>query len=183
MDTQTLIVIAAVAVVVIVGLVLYLKSRRERRSQQLRAKFGPEYARLMEADGDRSRAEAELVARQKRVSQFTIHPLQPAEQARYQSAWTKVQTTFVDSPQDACRQADTLVEDVMAKRGYPVRDFEQKAADLSVDYPIVVQNYRSAHEIALRNKEGDAQTEDLRQAMIHYHVLFEELVTKPSAPS
>ena len=183
MDTRILVLIVlGVVVVVAIGIAIYAGNRRKRESELLRAKFGPEYGRMVEETGDRARAEAALVERQRRVSKFVIHALTAAERAQCQTAWQKVQSTFVDDPKEACHQADSLIQEVMAKRGYPVEDFEQQAADLSVDHPIVVQNYRTAHSIALRHKAGEAETEDLRQAMIHYRALLDDLVANTQHP-
>ena len=117
-----------------------------------------------------------MAAREKRVRSLDIRPLPPEEQARFVEAWKKAQTRFVDEPSQAAADADILVKDLMQTRGYPVGDFEQRAADISVDHPDVVSNYRAAREIALRNKAGKATTEDIRQAMVHYRSLFEELL-------
>jgi hypothetical protein len=157
------------ALLVWVGLTL-------RRTQMLRARFGPEYERVARTVGDKRRAEAELQARQRRVQGLHIKPLAEAELGRYREAWRGVQTRFVDDPKRSVAEADRLVGDVMNGRGYPVGDFEQNAADVSVDHPGVVTNYRAAHDVALRSADGQASTEDLRQALIHYRALFEDLL-------
>lgn len=178
MDTNTLIVIAIVVVLLIavaVGL-----AARKRKSAKLRDRFGPEYERTLEESGDKRKTEAELKDRAKRVAKFEIKPLGPGEHERYVRAWQKIQADFVDNPKTAVMGADDLLAEIMAVRGYPVGDFEQRSADLSVDHPVVVQNYRSARDIAVRHQRGDAGTEDLRQAMIHYRALFDELVGEPS---
>jgi hypothetical protein len=126
--------------------------------------------------GDQRKAEAELAAREKRVRKLEIRPLRPAEHSRFAEAWQKTQARFVDEPSQAVRDADALVKEVMQARGYPVGDFEQRAADVSVDHPNVVLNYRGAHDIVARNNSGNATTEDLRQALVHYRSLFEELL-------
>jgi hypothetical protein len=172
MDINTLIIGAILVVLLVIAGVLIMQ---RRRSDGLRAQFGPEYRRVMEENGRRE-AEAELVARRERVKAFDIHPLPPAERDRFSGSWSRVQTEFVDNPKGAVAHADQLVEDVMAARGYPMADFDQAAADLSVDHPVVVQNYRAAHAIALRRETGGSATEELRQAMIHYRTLFEELL-------
>jgi hypothetical protein len=129
--------------------------------------------------GGRRQAEAGLDKRADRVESFHIRPLGPDDRARFVESWTRVQARFVDSPGGAVTEADQLLGDVMSTRGYPVSDFEQRAADISVDYPSVLENYRSAHEIALRRTRGQASTEELRQAMIHYRTLFGQLAAEP----
>ena len=171
-----LIAIAAL-VVVAVAVVATLLFLRKRRTAGLRSKFGgAEYARAVEAGGNRRDAEAGLDQRTERVEGFHIRPLAPADQVRFAESWRKVQARFVDSPGGAVTEADQLLGEVMSARGYPVTNFEQRAADISVDHPSVLTHYRTAHEIALGQAQGKAGTEDLRQAMIHYRTLFEELV-------
>jgi len=178
MDNQTLlIVIGAVVVIVLVSAGLILS--RRRRSGHLRARFGPEYERAVEASGGRGKAEAHLHQREKRVEKFDIRPLRTNERDIYVASWREVQATFVDDPKSAVIRADQLLGDVMGVRGYPVGDFDQRSSDLSVDHPIVVQHYRAAHDIAESHGRGQASTEDLRQAMIHYRALFEELTGEP----
>jgi hypothetical protein len=174
MDRTTLIIIAIVIVVAVIG-VTALLMRGRRTTQRLSDRFGPEYDRTLEESGRRAKAEAELHDREKRVEALAIRPLAPADRERYIDAWAKVQAEFVDNPATAVAHADQLLGEVMATRGYPVGDFEQRAADISVDHPVVVQNYRAGHEIALRHASGETSTEDLRQAMIHYRALFDEL--------
>lgn len=170
-----LLVLALVA-----GVVILLVQNRRRAN--LRAKFGPEYSRTVEEVGSSRKAEAELHEREKRVAAFSLHPLSPQQVDMFTDAWLKVQTQFVDDPQGAVSRADVLLTEVMEVRGYPIVDFERRSADLSVDHPHVVQNYRAAHDIAIRHARGEADTEDLRQAMIHYRGLFEELVNEPGEP-
>lgn len=172
-----LIAIAAIAVVAIVIAVIAYSRQQARRRRNLRERFGPEYDRLLAATGSASAAERELEARERRAAHFTIRPLSQEEQARFVTRWQQVQAEFVDNPKDSLSHADELLADVMNARGYPVQDFEQRSADLSVDHPIVVQHYHAAHGIALRHRKGETTTEDLRQAMIHYRALFEELVS------
>src|SRR6185295_3882434 len=117
--------------------------------------------------------------RAQRVESFNVRPIAPADRARFEDSWRKIQSRFVDGPAGAVSEADQLLGDVMATRGYPVTDFDQRAADISVDHPRVLESYRTAHEIALRQAKGQANTEDLRQAMVHYRTLFEELVSEP----
>ena len=176
MDTTLAILIALAAAVVVIGAAAYL---RRRRSQKLRARYGAEYIAAVDELGDRHRAEAELKSREKRVQRFDIRPLTPEQADGYAARWRKVQADFVDEPGAAVTAADALLADVMEARGYPVGDFEQRAADLSVDHPRLVSNYRISHEVALRHGRGEAGTEDLRRAMIHYRDLFEQLVEPP----
>jgi len=173
MDTATL-VILAIVVVLIVGAVAWVMM--QRRSEELRKRFGPEYDRVISERGDARQAESELAARQKRVDRFDIHPIDPAKRAQFIDAWRTTQARFVDAPADAINDADRLVSEVMHARGYPVGDFDQRAADISVDHPIVVENYRAARAIAVANQRGQASTEDLRQAIVHYRALFEDLL-------
>ena len=174
------IVLAAVLIVIAAVLVwLYLRNRR-RTAAGLRQKFGSEYDRAVLAHGSERKAESKLEDREKRVEKLKIRDLDPTEHERYSKQWKSVQSRFVDSPKGAVAEADDLVSSVMKTRGYPVSDFDQRAADISVDHPRVVENYRSAHEIALRLGKDQATTEDLRTAMIHYRSLFEELVQVPT---
>jgi hypothetical protein len=179
MSTTLAIIIAAiviVAILVAVGIFLFMRDRQSRRLQN---RFGPEYQRAVEETGSRRQAETKLHTLEKRVSSFTIRALAPEERARYVNTWQRVQAEFVDTPGAAVDHADELLGAVMSARGYPVGDFEQRAADLSADHPTVVQNYRAGHDIALRQRRGEADTEALRQAMIHYRALFAELVEDP----
>lgn len=173
MNTTVILLLVLIVVVIAVGVILYLQ---RRRSDALKQKFGPEYQRTAQRLGGERKAEAELAAREKRVRNLDIRSLTPQEQQRFAEAWKKAQARFVDEPSQAAADADILVKDLMQTRGYPVGDFEQRAADISVDHPDVVSNYRAAREIALRNKAGKATTEDIRQAMVHYRSLFEELL-------
>lgn len=178
--SSTQIVIAiAVAVLMVAGIAFWLFGRK-RRTEKLRTKFGgPEYTRAVQEGGSRKKAEAVLDKRTKRVEGLHIRPLAAGDRARFVESWGKVQARFVDGPGGAVTDADQLLGDVMSTRGYPVSDFEQRAADISVDHPRVLENYRAAHQCALRQTRGQANTEDLRQAMIHYRTLFEELVAEP----
>jgi len=164
----------AVAAVAVVALVWFMLSRR--RSEQLRQRFGPEYDHTLQTEGTARRAERELEARAKRVEALHIRPLSPEDAGRFDRGWRAVQTRFVDDPKGAVAEADRLVGEVMSERGYPVGDFEQRVADVSVDHPDVVMNYRAAREIALLHSRGQASTEDLRQAMVHYRALFRDLL-------
>lgn len=172
---QAALIVVAVVVVAAILLAAFIWSRR-RRSEHLKDQFGPEYERAVKAKGDRAKAEAELAEREKRVQKLNIRPLDPGERREFIDRWTQVQARFVDDPARAVAFADALLGDVMKTRGYPVSDFEQRAGDVSVDHPVVVEHYHKAHEIAVRHERGDASTEDLRQAMIHYRALFDNLV-------
>jgi len=167
--------IIAVAIVLIVAGVVW-SAWSKRRSGMLRERFGPEYDRTVNQLGDRRRAESELDARRKRREQLDIRPLSAASRERYARQWRDAQARFVDDPAMAIKEADTLVIAVMRERGYPMENFDQRAADVSVDHPGVVQNYRAAHGISMANDQGRASTEDLRQAMVHYRSLFDELL-------
>ena len=163
------------AVLVVAGIVAWY-SIRKRRTEKLRAQFGAEYERAVKEDGGRRHAEAGLKERTARVESLNIRPLTAGDRARFGESWSRVQARFVDGPGGAVTEADQLLRDAMSTRGYPVSDFEQRAADISVDHPLVMENYRTAHAIAVRQTQGQANTEDLRQAMIHYRTLFGELV-------
>ena len=175
MNTTTTIIIV-VLVVVIVGIILGLVFTRRKRSEQLHEHFGPEYDRTVQTAGDEKKAQTELDERQKHVKALNIRPLSIDERERYLADWTSVQSKFVDEPGQAIIDADGLIMEVMQVRAYPVSDFEQRAADISVNYPALVSNYRAAREIAVKNEQHQADTEELRQAMIHYRSLFEELL-------
>ncbi len=176
MDTNTLwIIIVAVLVIAAIILALVMSTRR-RRTAGLKGQFGPEYEHAVEEYGGPHKAEQELQARQKRVGAFDLHPLAPGERDRFAEQWKQTQAEFVDAPDKAVADADRLVKQVMQQRGYPVGDFEQRAADISVDHPNVVTHYRTAHEIALKQEKGEATTEDLRQAMVHYRALSDDLL-------
>ena len=172
---QVAIIIAIIVIIVCALVAFYL---RRRRTEKLRARFGPEYERSIAESGDRRRAEVQLEKRTERVEKFHLRPLTPEDRARFTQEWDRVQAHFVDAPAGAVAEADQLLGDIMATRGYPMGDFEQRAADISVDHPIVTQNYRAAHDIAIRQASGQASTEDLRRAMIHYRALFEDLVNE-----
>lgn len=172
--------IAAIVVVILIIAAVIVFAFQKSRTARLRKKFGEaEYDRAVAERGDRTRAETLLEQRTKRVESFHLRDLSPGDRARFEEAWTRVQAHFVDGPAGAVTEADQLLGDVMATRGYPVGDFETRAADISVDHPEVTQNYRAAHEIAMRHLRGQATTEDLRRAMIHYRALFVDLVGEP----
>jgi hypothetical protein len=174
MPTWGWIVIAVVAVVVIAAVVWMAYARS--RSQALQDQFGPEYERAVGEAGSRKEAESELLERRTRYDELDIRPLAPEAAQRYADRWQRVQAAFVDEPQEAFVQADALVTEVMQERGYPMGDFEQRASDVSVEHPTVVDHYRQAHAVAIEAERGRAQTEDLRQGMVHYRALFEDLV-------
>jgi len=179
LSTTQIAIAIAVVVVVLASISIWLFSRK-RRTKRLRGQFGGvEYTRAVKEGGSRRHAEAVLDKRAARVESLHIRPLAPADRARFVESWDRIQARFVDGPGSAVTDADQLLGDVMSTRGYPVSDFEQRAADISVDHPLVLENYRAAHECALRQTRGQASTEDLRQAMIHYRTLFEELVAEP----
>jgi hypothetical protein len=177
MDPRLIAVVAAVIVIVAVVSWMYVRKQRVTTAG-LRKKFGSEYDRAVLTHG--SKAEAKLEDREKRIEKLNIRDLDLMEHERYWKQWQGVQSRFVDSPKGAVTEADDLVSSVMKARGYPVADFDQRAADISVDHPRVVENYRLAHQIALRVGKDSASTEDLRTAMIHYRSLFEELVQVPT---
>ena len=172
----TTLTVIVIAVIVIVLLLLIWAATRSRRRSRLRERFGPEYDRAVEETGSRGKAQAELEGRLKRREQLQVRELEPADRERFSSAWQHAQSHFVDEPSQAVREADGLVQEVMRARGYPVDDFDQRAADVSVDHPHVVDNYREAHSISRLNAENRASTEDLRRALVHYRELFNELL-------
>lgn len=176
----TLIAIAVVVILVIVGIVWLIVRKRRSTTAHLRQRFGPEYDRAVLAQGSEKKAEAKLVDREKRVEKFHVRDLDRTEHERFAQQWLAVQSNFVDSPKGAVADADDLLSQVMIARGYPVSEFDQRVADISVNHPGVVENYRSAHKIALRVGKDQASTEDLRTAMVHYRSLFEELVQVPT---
>ena len=177
MDTG---IVLVVVLLVAIGAVAWILMQK-RRSEELRERFGPEYQRAVEELGDPRQAESELAAREKRVEKLDIRPLTTQEHDRFTQAWRTTQSHFVDAPTAAIKQADRLVTDLMRTRGYPIGNFDQRAADISVDHPAVVENYRAARAIATANDRGEASTEQLRQAIVHYRALFEDLL-ETSAP-
>ena len=171
-----LIALAVLVIVVIAAITWLYRRRRRATTAGLRQRFGPEYERMVQHHGSERKAESKLADREERVAKLKIRDLDSTERERFSGEWQLVQSRFVDYPEGAVTEADELVSSLMKARGYPVADFDQRAADISVDHPRVVENYRSAHRIALRLGRGEASTEDLRTAMIHYRSLFEELV-------
>lgn len=175
MDPKVVVAILVVLAIIVIAAVII--ARRRQRSTHLKQHFGPEYERaLQQQNGDAARAEAALAEREARVHKFTIRELPTTDRAAYADEWAAVQRRFVDDPSLAVNEADRLVNRVMTARGYPMGDFDQRADDISVNYPGVVQNYRSARDIVVRHGNGRASTEDLRQAMVYYRSLFDELL-------
>lgn len=175
MNSAQILVLVLVVAAIVVAAFIFMAARK-RRTQQLRERFGPEYDRVVSKEGDVRKGEQVLDFRQKHREKFNIRPLSPTDRSNFSYRWNEVQAQFVDDPKGAVTLAEALVTDVMQARGYPISDFEQRTADISVDHPGVVENYRAAHDIALRHGRGQASTEDLRQAMVHYRALFEELL-------
>ena len=172
---QMALVVIVIIVAVGIAAVAFVTSRK-RRSMKLRERFGPEYDRVLQQEGDARKAEGVLEFREKRREKFKLRALSPTDKSSFTTRWSEVQARFVDDPKGATTVADSLVSEVMQVRGYPIGEFEQRAADISVDHPLVVENYRAAHEIAMRHSAGKASTEEMRQAMVHYRVLFQELL-------
>jgi hypothetical protein len=181
MDAWVLIVII-VAALLVIGFVAWTLGTK-RRTERLQSRFGPEYERTVEQAESRKEAESELSARMKRRRELEIQPVSPETAERYTVEWRDVQARFVDQPSEAVKDADRLVTRLMQERGYPTEDFEQQAADVSVDHPNVVDNYRGAHSVWVSNEQGKAGTEDLRRAMVHYRSLFEELLGRETRPA
>ncbi|WP_427912883.1 hypothetical protein ACPWT1_20010 [Ramlibacter sp. MMS24-I3-19] len=181
-DTNTMLI--ALAVIVVIALALWTFMRK-RQSEHLSQRFGPEYDRTVNEMGSREKAEAELLARKKRVDDLDIVPLQPAEAQRFNQEWRALQARFVDNPRGVLVEADMLVRELMQKRGYPMGDFERRAADISVHHAGVVDHYRAAHDLTERDRRGEVDTEGMRQAVIHYRALFAELleVDRPQPPN
>ena len=170
------ILVAAAIVLALFGVAAWFFSQKRNQSERLKQRFGPEYGRTVGELGGRTKAESELKAREERVEQLAITPLAPAEAARFSQAWDTLQSRFVDNPKGVVVQADELVRELMLTRGYPMGDFERRAADISVDHPAVVENYRAAQVIAARDQRGEADTEELRKAVVHYRVLFDDML-------
>lgn len=187
MSNEMLIILIGVVVlivVVILGVLVALYLRRKRHTQRLQEKFGPEYEYTMEQIGDRNDAEAELEQREERVKALSFRDLETDERVYFSEEWEQTQAEFVDSPSDAVERADQLVKELLNARGFPMNEFEQRAADISVIFPEVVPNYRDAHEIATKNWRDEASTEELKQAMVHFRTLFSELLeTKKTSMS
>ena len=176
MPTWAWIIIVAVVALIVLGAVAMWMQQKKR--SQLQERFGSEYDRTVSERDDRRAAEKELADRERKRERLDIVPLSPEAQKKYSASWQEVQGRFVDDPSNAVTEADRLVTDVMRDRGYPIEDFEQRADDISVDHPDVVQNYRAAHAVYVKASDGNggASTEDLRQGLVHYRALFNELL-------
>lgn len=175
LDSRTMTLLIILVVLAVLALTAWLMHRR-KQSFRLQQHFGGEYERAVEDLGSRDKAEAELRARERRVESLHIVPLSPADAERFASAWTALQGRFVDSPNGVLQEADRLVRELMSRRGYPMADFERRAADISVHHPAVVDHYRAALRIAARDQRGEADTEELRKAVVHYRALFDDLL-------
>ncbi|WP_280156055.1 hypothetical protein [Piscinibacter sp. XHJ-5] len=175
MDAQTVNVLVTVVLLALIGVAGWLAYQRNQ-SHRLEQHYGAEYTRAVDELGSRAKAEAELRMREKRVGKLNIVPLAPADATRFSQAWKTLQARFVDDPKGAVIEADVLVRELMGKRGYPVGDFESRAADISVDHPGVVEHYRLAQDIVARNQRDEADTEALRKAVVHYRALFDDLL-------
>lgn len=173
MDENTMLI--GILILAVIAVAAWMLMRR-RQSEHLQKSFGPEYERAVDEHGDRAKAEAELLARKKRVQKMHLVPLAPAQAARFSDEWRTLQSRFIDNPKGVLSQADQLVSELMRQRGYPMGDFDSQAADISVDHPAVVHHYRAARDIAIADKRGEADTEALRQAVVHYRALFSELL-------
>jgi hypothetical protein len=178
--TSTQIAVIAIVVIAVIGAAIVIVLRN--RTKKLRAQFGPEYDRAVAETGNKFKAEAELQRVEKRVRNYPLRPISTADRGQFQQAWRKIQGTFVDDPGRALMEADLLLAKVMDARGYPPSDFENRAAEISVDHATVVEHYRAGHGIAVRHSQQQATTEDLRKGMIHYHALFDELMEEEPVP-
>ena len=170
------VILAVALLVAAIAVVAWVFMQRKRQSQRLQQRFGPEYGRAVKELGGQTQAEAELKRREDRVALLNITPLVPADAARFTQAWKALQGRFIDNPKEVVAEADHLVRELMTKRGYPMGDFERRASDISVDHPGVVATYRAAQVIAARDARGEADTEELRTAVVHYRTLFDELL-------
>jgi hypothetical protein len=175
-ETQWIVVVGVVAVVAMAAIAFFMARSMRRRHAALRSRFGPEYEREVEQHGSVARAERELLAREKRIRKQQLHPLSASDRVRYTASWHTVQARFVEDPSGAVQAADELIQAVMTSQGYDIESFDQRVADLSVDHAHVVQHYRAAHDLAETNRQGRADTEELRQAMVHYRALFADLL-------
>ena len=174
MDTKTIIILGVAAVVLFAALGMVLA--RRKKSEQHHGQFKAEYDLTVKSMGGEKQAQAELDVRQKHVDSMILHTLADSDHERYSTEWAAIQSKFVDAPGQAMMDADRLAMEVMIARGYPVSDFDQRAADISINYPAIVTSYRAAHEISLKNEQKLADTEEIRQAFLHYRSLFEELL-------
>jgi hypothetical protein len=176
MTAQTWTILGVIPVLTLLVLATWFFYRKKQQSSRLQQRFGPEYGRAVGDLGSRAKAESELKARESRVENLKIVALSAAEAARFSQAWSALQGRFVDNPKGVVLEADQLVRELMLARGYPVVDFERRAADISVDHPAVVDHYRAAQAIAVRDQRGEADTEEQRKAVVHYRALFDELL-------
>ncbi|GAS88391.1 hypothetical protein [Mycolicibacterium brisbanense] len=177
MPTWSWIVIAVVVLIIVVlALIAGASMMRKKRSDRLKDQFGPEYERAVDTAGGQRAAEKELLARERKHNKLDITELTPQSRARYEQAWQETQARFVDDPSQSVSEADRLVTEVLRERGYPIDDFEQRAADISVDHPKVVEHYRAGHILHLAQQRGEIGTEAQREALVHYRTLFEELL-------
>jgi hypothetical protein len=174
--TSNLITGAMLLSLVLVAVLAVIVERRRRKSKGLRARFGSEYERAVVTHGSQSKAETRLAGRESRVDKLNIRDLSGTERERFMADWLVVQSRFVDHPKGAVTEADELVTSLLQTRGYPLTGFEQRAEDVSVDYPALMENYRAAQAIAVRLGSADATTEELRTSMIHYRAIFDELI-------
>ncbi|MET7302496.1 hypothetical protein [Embleya sp. NPDC005575] len=181
MNTTATVILIVVIVVVLAAAAVFA-GRPMLRRRHLQARFGPEYDRAVEQYGDRREAERNLVERERRHSELTLKPLDPAAREKYATEWTAVQERFVDAPDDAVQEADELITRLMRERGYPTGAHDKRMELLSVEHGHTLEHYRKAHEIARRSEAGEAETEDLRQAMIHHRALFDDLLGQPYRP-
>jgi hypothetical protein len=170
----TAIIVIVLLVLAAVAVAVWMRAQQAKRREGLQDRFGPEYDRAVDEHGDRKAAEKQLADTASRRDSIEVRPLEPAERERYAAEWTRVQADFVDSPTAATREADRLVQSVMRDRGYPVDDFDTRSQMLAADHPEVVEHYRAAHSVGSRQDPVD--TEDLRQAFVHYRALFELLL-------
>jgi predicted nucleic acid-binding protein len=180
--STTTVMLVAVIVLVVAVAIIWASIRRKRQTERLQKRYGVEYERTVLRLGSQSKAEADLRKREARVAKLTIIPLTSQEAARFAQAWSRLQGRFVDNPSGTVADADTLVKELMLARGYPVSDFESRASDISVDHPSVVDAYRAAQAIALKNSRGEADTEELRKAIVHYRTLFSDLLQVQAVP-
>ena len=181
LDSNTVAVLAVIALLALLAIAAWAMQNR-RQSQRLQQRFGPEYSHTVDRMGSRDKAEAELLARERRVEGLHLRPLSPADAERFNREWKRLQARFVDDPRGSLAEADLVVRELMMVRGYPMADFERRAADISVDHAAVVDHYRAAHAIAVRDDGGAGATEDLRQAVVHYRALFDDLLEVAPEP-
>jgi hypothetical protein len=181
LDSNSVAVFAVIAVLVLLAVAAWAMQHR-RQSERLQQRFGTEYRHTVDRMGSRDKAEAELLARERRVERLHLRPLSPADAERFDSEWKRLQARFVDDPRGSLAEADLVVRELMMVRGYPMGDFERRAADISVDHAAVVDHYRAAHAIAVRDDSGAGATEDMRQAVVHYRALFDDLLEVAPEP-